>query len=736
MERKEPDPEWEAFKRKPYITDVYPKSWGHDMGPQPNITPLTRLDSTRRLAISQEYGCYYGRTDGAIPFATVDELDNWLRYAKAFPPTDIDTQEYKDHAATWPFGKFVAYLLKPEEAFETPLIRSTTPQKYVYTPLSGRPLPITDHGVKRSKPGSYKNHTWSSILVPRAIQDEATGDFHQGVKAANFLMSRYDSIGPVEDELRMQDEEAGTKADIVSGTLKARKLGDRRDFYERTRELQTTIQNVSRDLRKEEMENRESVIEAEVVRRVVIAENEIRKELEETSRTERCNEARETAIAESKIELRDQIEAELREELNTNELRAKVEKDLRAELLPTVLEIKENMRAIEKQAYDDTVARLRTELKESVESDLKAELRGEMEEPIEAELRHELYLPVEHDLRLELEEDLRAELRSKLEPIVCQAIRTEMEEPVKQQLHNELKQIVEDNLERDLEPSIRLELEEELKTDLFPIVYAGLKERLEKSVKKELHEKLTAKIQKELHQDDRRNSEGLFAPTDEMDEAVENQGAPCSPTFSVDEEDGDDTLYEDLETGLDDTGRQTAGEWLTRKTKSFPPSQTEYRKRGRSEEEAEEEHEAAWLRQKQKRESFDEQWEPKDGLPSERTEDIRAWMGTIKDYESEQNELDDRNGERLSDYKSEHQDLAKQDREASVDCNSQQDNEMEPSKDAVDYEDQESDFDDEAVNAQCTLDARFETDEAESTAELRLIEQYLRRKNNDFMRIA
>ncbi|KAI9790427.1 MAG: hypothetical protein M1835_000956 [Candelina submexicana] len=736
MERKEPNPEWEAFKRKPYITDVYPKSWGHDMGPQPNITPLTQLDSTRRIAISQEYGCYYGRTDGAIPFATVDELDNWLRYAKAFPPTDIDTQEYKDHAATWPFSKFVAYLLKPEEAFETPLIRSTTPQKYVYTPLSGRPLPITDHGVKRSKPGSYKNHTWNSILVPRAIQDEATEDFHQGVKAANFLMSRYDSVGPVEDELRRQDEEAGTKANMVTGTLKPRKLDDRRDFYERTRELQITIQKVSRDVRKAENENRESVIEAEVIRRVVIAEDKIRKELEETLRTESCKEARETAIAELKIELRDQIEADLREELKTDDLRAKVEKDLRAELLPTVLEIQEKMRATEKQTYDDMVARLRTELKESVQADLKAELRGEMEEAIEAELRHELYLPVEHDLRLELEGDLRAELRSKFEPIVCQAIRTEMEEPVQQQLRKELEQIVRDNLERELEPSIRLELEEELKTDLLPIVYAGLKERLEKSVEKELREKLTPEVQKEPFQADRRHSEGLFAPTDERDEAVEDQLSPRSPTFSVDEEDGDDTLYEDLETGLDDTGRQTAEEWLTRKPKNSPPSQTESRKRGHSEEEAEEEEEAARLRQEQKRESFDEQWELKDGLPSERTEDIRAWMGTIKDYESEQNELADRYGERVSDNESEHQDLAKQDREALDDDDSQQDNEMEPGKDAVDYEDQESDFDDEAANAQGTLDTRFETDEAESTADLRLIEQYLRRKNNDFMRMA
>ncbi|KAI9711087.1 MAG: hypothetical protein M1812_007281 [Candelaria pacifica] len=507
MKRKQPDPEWEAFRQKPAITDIYPKSWGLQMGPQPNICPLAPLaqpDRPRRLAISNDYGCYYARTHGAIPFATVDELDDWLRHAEAFPPTDLDTQEYKDYVATWPFEKFAAYVRKPEELFDTPLTPSTTPPKYVYTPLSRRPLPITNHGVRRAKPGSYKNHTWNSTLVPRAIQDEATEDFHQGVKAANFLMSRYGSIDPVADELRKQDKEAGPKPNGVSDTSNSRKFGDKGDFYERTRELQTIIQKVSEYLRKVEMEDRESTVEAEVSRRVAIAKNEMRKEVEKKLQTECFREARETAIADSKIELRGSIEAELRDELNTKDLKARVEKELRTELLPTVLETKEKMRVIEMQAYDHTVTRMRTELKESVEADLKAEIREEMEPLIRVELRDELYQLVEDDLRFELEGDLRDELRSKLEPIVLKAVRAEVEQPVKQQLRDDLKQMVKDNLERELEPVIRLEIEENLEKDgtwrrcledrvtkeLKPVVYSRHYQELTKDLEDRFNERL------------------------------------------------------------------------------------------------------------------------------------------------------------------------------------------------------------------------------------------------------
>ncbi len=463
------------------------------------------------------------------------------------------------------------------------------------------------------------------------------------------------------EELRFPGEQAQLKDDVVSNPPQQHEHSGEGGSCEKTGEAQATIKQGSEGSKK--------------------------------------GEAHGTAAG-SAQELEIDAESIIGKERSTKEPEANIEEILRTELLAPILEIRERMRAIEQHAHEEAVTRLRTELKESIEEELKAELRKELEEPVRLELRQELYEQLKGDLGLELEGELRAELRAKLEFTVYQEIYADMEEPIKRQLREELRELVADNLVRELKERVR--------------------------------EKKRTKNEKDP------------VNLDKVDSAPEELVRKQRGAVDVEEAEEDDTLVDESEVGTGDIEEFTEAEWLLRvasKTKDFPPSLAETRKRGRSVEEEEDEDEEG-IKPKRKKMSDElgtklgpiiseeTRTELDDTLvedsgdeldhPPENIEEVMAELIAKKRLaRNPPSQIESRKrGRSAEEDESEDEEVVKPKRKKGK-------TQVKKHKDAIDYEDQESDFDDAAADALGATNTNDEVDEAQSAADLRLIERYM-----------
>ena len=364
--------EWSKFLQKPISRGVG-TSWMH-RGPEvskPRGTP----EGERQRAISEDYREFYLRTQDALPFKSIKQLEDWLRKARAEPEPEILDEAFYQREATLSFIALCPHPLRIEndsQALSTsvslPPLSVTGSTKPPYRLGSGRAYPhVADASDLDQTPVIYKSRTWQSSPIPVQIRTDADRDVKRRSRAAELLKS---SIGasPSMSELdrsrfsfstplrQSADGGHGRKRKLeqygLAESTSSKRSADANLFSQRASELSGSFQGYSKRLRDIHHEaarsrrlgaigftpshpDRENIRrEAEEQQRNFLAQEVQRKKTIEDLKSEMTADFR----ASMQEELRDSVRNELRLEFKKERevMREHLRSQLRAEMLSSV----------------------------------------------------------------------------------------------------------------------------------------------------------------------------------------------------------------------------------------------------------------------------------------------------------------------------------------------------------------------------------------------------------------
>ena len=192
----------------------------------------------------------------------------------------------------------------------------------------------------------------------------------------------------------------------------------------------------------------------------------------------------EIALENSKIELKDEVRQDLRNELwDEVERNAKLdaERYWRSELRSVV----------EQKLRNEITGELERSIRIKVERELRNELKDESHDKDKNELRDKLKDEVRQDLRNELWDEVEYELRDKL--------RNEVERKLRNELHDEIKAGLENEMRNEVKIELKKKLYDEAKNELKEEMRGKVENELKHTLRKELGDKVYNKVREELH---------------------------------------------------------------------------------------------------------------------------------------------------------------------------------------------------------------------------------------------
>ena len=366
---------------------------------KPRGTP----EGERQRAISEDYREFYLRTQDALPFRSIEQLEDWLRKARAEPEPDILDETFYQREATLSFVALCPHPLKIEndsQALSTSLslppsvTRSTKPP---YRLGSGRGYPnVAGASDLDQAPVAYKSRTWLSSPIPVQIRTDTDRDAKRRSRAAELLKS---SIGasPSMSELdrsrfsfstplrQSADSGHGRKRKLeqygLAESTSSKRSADTNLFSQRASELSDSFQGYSKRLREIDHEMTRSRRFGAILSAPSRTDRDtIRREVEEQQRNFLAQEVQRKKTIE---ELKSQMTADFRASLQ-EELRDSVRNELRLEFKREREVMREHLRS---QLRAEMLSSVKQEAADLIRQDFERDLKARMEEMNIANLR-------------------------------------------------------------------------------------------------------------------------------------------------------------------------------------------------------------------------------------------------------------------------------------------------------------------------------------------------------------